>query len=536
MKIFDLILTALSNLFKRKTRTLLTLLGVILGAASVTLTFAIGDAVKANSEAILQSSTILKIIYIYTNPNNNKSNNSGPYLDDKLIAKLKQIDGIQSLIYSLDVGNNVGILAGKKDRYQSFNSVSGINFEDIEKAGLNLIDNKDIPPNNYQFHLTNKTIRIVGGEFFEYMFQDQSKMNKRPKRGRGGPGGGRRRISSASRMENSPAEQYMYSKWDPDYKPEILPPFVDASKENIDLVIRYPNTSSSSNHLSEYDINYDPNQSATTDNDKYKYRRYKLDLYGRYDWNTVKDDDLLCQAASAGVYVDIDTAKTLIRESRRLNKDSEKTSPEFQYQSIIIIAKSIDYVENITKEVKKMNYKTYNLTEQIKNEQLRTQSNQFILGFLGALALIVSAISIANTMVTSVYERTKEIGIMKVLGCKIGNIQFMFLLESIIIGFSGGVIGVSISYLFSNFMNNLILNQTENSGFFTNIISQYLEAMKSGMMNYLGNGAAMKIAVINPQLLVLVILGTTLIGFLAGYFPALAASKISALKAIKTGK
>ena len=59
-------------------------------------------------------------------------------------------------------------------------------------------------------------------------------------------------------------------------------------------------------------------------------------------------------------------------------------------------------------------------------EQART--NQLIFGSLGAISLLVAAFGIANTMIMSVYERSKEIGVMKVLGCPTSNIKMLFLI------------------------------------------------------------------------------------------------------------
>mgnify|MGYP002508443093 CR=1 FL=1 len=78
---------------------------------------------------------------------------------------------------------------------------------------------------------------------------------------------------------------------------------------------------------------------------------------------------------------------------------------------------------------------------------------QMVLGAIGAVAMLVSAINIANTMIMSIYERTKEIGIMKVLGCLIKDIKKLFLFEAGMIGLIGGVIGIALSYLASYFIN-----------------------------------------------------------------------------------
>ena len=67
----------------------------------------------------------------------------------------------------------------------------------------------------------------------------------------------------------------------------------------------------------------------------------------------------------------------------------------------------------------------------------------------------MAAIGIANTMMMSIYERTKEIGVMKVLGCDMGDIRNMFLMESGFIGLMGGVAGLALSYGLSYLMNHL---------------------------------------------------------------------------------
>ena len=65
-------------------------------------------------------------------------------------------------------------------------------------------------------------------------------------------------------------------------------------------------------------------------------------------------------------------------------------------------------------------------------EPMQQTSNmlQMVLGGIGAIAMLVSAINIANTMIMSIYERTKEIGIMKVLGCIIIDIKEIISLRS----------------------------------------------------------------------------------------------------------
>ena len=138
---------------------------------------------------------------------------------------------------------------------------------------------------------------------------------------------------------------------------------------------------------------------------------------------------------------------------------------------------------------------------------------QLILGGLGAVSLFVAALSIANTMTMAIYERTREIGVMKVLGCKLSKIREMFLLEAGMIGFVGGLIGIAVSYLLS---------------FALNYFGPMLQTVVMMLPMY-----GSKMSVIPVWLALLGLLFSTAIGVVSGIMPANRAVKISALEAIR---
>lgn len=81
------------------------------------------------------------------------------------------------------------------------------------------------------------------------------------------------------------------------------------------------------------------------------------------------------------------------------------------------------------------------------------------LGGVAAISLLVGAIGIANTMYTSVLERTKEIGVMKAIGARNSDITWIFLIESGLLGLVGAGIGVGLGYGIGKTIEYIAINQ-----------------------------------------------------------------------------
>ena len=81
-----------------------------------------------------------------------------------------------------------------------------------------------------------------------------------------------------------------------------------------------------------------------------------------------------------------------------------------------------------------------------------------IQGVLGGISLLIAAIGITDTIIMSIYERTREIGVMKVLGAKLRDIKNLFLFEAAMIGLIGGIVGLGLSLGVSKIINKIFLN------------------------------------------------------------------------------
>lgn len=188
------------------------------------------------------------------------------------------------------------------------------------------------------------------------------------------------------------------------------------------------------------------------------------------------------------------------------------------YTYIHVIVDNVKNVEKVQDEIKKLGFQSTSLAMQLKPMEETSNMLQMVLGGIGAISLLVSSINIANTMIMSIYERTKEIGIMKVLGCYLFDIRKLFLFEAGIIGLCGGTIGIVISYIASWGINKF------GQPLFKALLSS----------NNMYNIDTAKFSII-PLWLPLLAAGTSvLIGVISGFYPALRATKISAIEAMKT--
>lgn len=138
------------------------------------------------------------------------------------------------------------------------------------------------------------------------------------------------------------------------------------------------------------------------------------------------------------------------------------------YEQIIVKVDSPAAVEGVEKALTDQSFMTMSarsIQEGLKSTFLVIQG---VLGALGAIAMLVASLGIANTMTMSIFERTREIGIMKAVGASNRQIKRVFLGEAAVIGVLGGVggllISASVAGLANLFVSSLIASQSATSG------------------------------------------------------------------------
>jgi len=231
------------------------------------------------------------------------------------------------------------------------------------------------------------------------------------------------------------------------------------------------------------------------------------------------------------IYMDIDVLQELewLRQEsqRESGQDTGFFSPirgvreRVTYDDAIVRVSNVNQTRRVAEEISEMGFNTRFNGDWIDNQRRQQEGIRVLLIAIAAISLLVAAINIANTMITSVTERTKEIGVMKVIGAAIKDIRRMFLLEAVMIGILGGIFGIGLSLIGSYALNNFDI--------------EFLEGLGPPDIGW-GAPAAEEVIVslITPSLLLLALGVAAGVGLIAGYFPARRATKLSALAAIRS--
>ncbi|MFU0833808.1 MAG: Macrolide export ATP-binding/permease protein MacB [Oscillospiraceae bacterium] len=441
MRFGDMISMSLTNLFHRRVRTALTVMGVIIGTCAIIVMLSLGFGMRQSMEDMMSSMGDLTVITVF---GGGDSHGSGG-LDDKAIKSMQNLQDVAAItpVYMLDPS----IVTVSSRKYQFEAMIFGVAMDTLETFGYQT-ESGDLPGPRFQ-----KT-DILFGSNSAYDFVDTSRR-------------------TPSRVDPIP-----------DRNGNLPEPFVDLMKDQFTLNVNLQDDSAR------------------------KPRAVKLNVLG-----VLAEDYSKNPMPSDCIFMDVSYAKELHERYNKLNHRKDDTSKD-TYDQIIIKMNSIEAVPNATEQIEDLGYQCYSMesSRDAVEKQLRTV--QMILGGLGAISLLVAALGITNTMVMSIYERTREIGIMKVLGCELWNIRAMFLIEAGAIGFLGGALGIGISYGISAFLNSLAAGMAANGG---------------GMLFSMGG----KISIIPLWLVFASLAFSTLVGVISGILPANRAMKISALTAIK---
>lgn len=193
-----------------------------------------------------------------------------------------------------------------------------------------------------------------------------------------------------------------------------------------------------------------------------------------------------------------------------LKIDSVREYTEDEYSALSIIINKESSLDFVRKQIESLGLETFSIMDTVNQvQQIFTYVRYGLLAF-GILAFAIAFLGMINTLTVSLLERTREVGLMKIIGMKKNDIQFLFITESMFIGLLGGIFGI----LFG-------------------ILGGYLVSLAVYLLSSSRGVEFMVITSFPFVTALIVILVTTLLSFFTGLYPANRAVKIPTMDAVR---
>jgi putative ABC transport system permease protein len=435
MRFSDTIELAWTNLWRRKARTILTTMGVIIGTAAIITMMALGIGMQRNLTSQFESIgstkdiTVIPEIKVSGSSPFTTGTSSSNILNDDSIDDFRNMEHVELVIPAFTLYADTEIKVG---RFTTSVSIVGWNPK------ISSHNSEEMAEGRF-FTKDSGSVMVLGYKIPE-IFQDTR--HKRDKT----PSTKKQRIDTLHKTAKVTVTRVNDS----------------GEKESKTLRVKIVGIVAEKGNTEDYSI-YMPMQEVA-----------KLN-----DWATHQTNTLKMQG----------------------------------YESLKVRVESTDKVDEVVNKITEMGYTAFSFKQMLDQLNQVFVIIQAVLGGIGAIALLVASIGIINTMTMAIYERTKEIGIMKVVGASLKDIRNLFILEAGTIGFMGGVAGIVLSYIVTTCI-----------GFF---MEMYISTTG-------GSTQTQSILYIPPWLVIFAVIFSTFIGLAAGLYPAMKAAKLSALTAIRT--
>ena len=474
MRWSDLLRMSINSLKRRKLRTFLTVLGVVIGTASIVVMISLGLGLQESMYAEVEKNGGTTGLTV-TGRQDGAMESSGSsetasgekekkYVTDDLIKELRSLEHVKSVEPVLNL-SAVAI----KGKYEGSLELCGMTPEGLKSLNLELEAGGKLPDGN------SAQLELVYGNAVLTNFYDK--------------GTGK-------------------AYWDTGEVPDI-----DLKNDNLFLILDQDGYYQSQNTPGggaadsggESSGSGEQGKQPQTAPKKYVVKGSGVVAGGIDSYNT----------DSFKVYCDLDKLREYLKKEFRgrvipgqPSTKSGKPYSKFVYSSAKVQADDMEQVEQLSGAIRSMGYNVETNADYIDSMKKQFAMVQAVLGGIGAVSLLVAAIGIANTMMMSIYERTKEIGVMKVIGCGLKNIRQLFLMEAAFIGLAGGIIGNLLSLTMSVVINTFV---------------------SGGSMGISGN-----LSFVPVWLVLISTVFAVLVGTAAGYFPARRAMALSPLEAIRS--
>ena len=475
MSFYDLMTMSLGNLWRRKLRTVLTVLGVLIGTTSIVAMLSLAFGMKQmilNEYSSMGSVTQITVTGGGGDMDSSASQtDTSTMLTETNMQMFQDMEHVKSVLPQLSFDGNM-----QSGRYSGYGNLIGVDQSILDSQKL---EKGDIPQKG-----SSGTLRVIAGNQiltgFGYVQGDEYVD-----------------YYSTGELPNIDLMTQI----------RVLQVYNDQAETDVDAQTDTgDSTGDDSSDGDNADSTGDDAVAQPVEDNSMLNFRIKVAgiLTGGVDEYNTYSNSLL---------VNIDDLKSYLTKNFGKGKIPGQPKPngkpmnEWVYNTLVVDVDDASNVDSVMKDIQDMGFSASSNKDLLDSAQKNLQIVELVLGGIGMVAFLVAAIGIANTMMMSTYERTKEIGVMKVLGCDMHDIQKLFLSEAGFIGLIGGLVGLGLTCGVSALINHFAVS---------------LGGMK-------GN-----ISIIPWWLALAAVAFSTLMGMIAGYFPARRAMKLSPLAAIHT--
>jgi putative ABC transport system permease protein len=233
----------------------------------------------------------------------------------------------------------------------------------------------------------------------------------------------------------------------------------------------------------------------------------------QYSFRTARDEERIVDVTVTGVQIN-----SITGSQNRITSTLAEEMYKFQFGTTDAAQVAFAYLKSglstqdqdqVKADLKAKGYNVMSFEDQINQVKGFLDIMQVSVNIFGIIVIVAASIGIVNTLLMAVYERTREVGLMKALGMRSRGIFAMFAFEAASIGFWGGLVGVGLAYLIGKYVNSIAADT-------------FLKGFEGFTLFLFPLDAVLPI-----------IFGTLLIGLLAGTLPALKAAKLDPIEALR---
>jgi len=394
MKAHDILMLANKNLWRRKGRTLLTVLGMAIGTVSIVVMISLGIGISEWQRQSMEQWGSLNIItvnqaFVYPGmPEEEMANMK--LLTDEAIEELRAMPGVLGVSPAFTIHGEL-----KRGREVGWAQIVGIDPGMMDLFEFGAMEGRLLS--------SDDRYNVVAGSFVINNFMDPGAMS-----------------------------QMQWEMPEPRDPTELL----------------------------------DERLTLTLNNARGQRRRYTLNVVGILDEQAMEHahsifapisvirqmHGFINQGAQQMPFVETIDMSSVPRQQGQ-GQAQQQQRQQLQYSFASVRTENVEITKRLSADLRNMGYQAWSIADNLEGIEQGARTVQAVLGGIGAISLLVAAIGIINTMVMSIYERTREIAVIKVLGASFSSIRWLFLAESSLIGLIGGSVGLLVSHTLSFFIN-----------------------------------------------------------------------------------